>query len=239
MCDVWKVFKLKNLGEYHDLYLKTGVLSLCDVFEKFISVCLKGYPCHYFSSPGLSWDSMLRMTGINLEKIDDIDINLFLEKGLRGGISYISKKYSKSDNKIIMYWDMNNLFGTVMSFEYLPYGDFRCLSEEEIKVFDLDIIPKNSLIEYILKVDLEYPDSLHDSHNDYPLCPEKIEVSYEMLSNYCKGIVDWYDIKVGGVKRLIPNFSDKVEYVLHYKDLKYYLSLGMKLIKIHRILSFR
>ena len=87
----------------------------CDVFEKFISVCLEYYCldlCHYFSSPGLCWDSMLKMTGIQLEKINNIDLHLFLEKGMRGGISYISKKYGKSDdNTTIMYWDANNLYG--------------------------------------------------------------------------------------------------------------------------------
>ena len=70
-CNVWKVFNIKNLGEYNDLYLKTDVLLLCDVFEKFIDVCLKDYgldPCHYFSTPGLAWDAMLKMTGIKLEK---------------------------------------------------------------------------------------------------------------------------------------------------------------------------
>ena len=90
-----------------DLYLKTDVLLLCDVFEKFISVCLKDYgldPSHYNSSPSLSWDSMLKMTGIQLEKINNIDVHLFLEKGMRGGVSYISKRYSKSDkNSEIMY----------------------------------------------------------------------------------------------------------------------------------------
>ena len=107
---------------------------LCDVFEKFIDVCLKDYgldPCHYFSSPGLSRDALLKMTGIKLRKIHDIDMYLFLEKGMRGGVSYISKKYSKStENVNIMYWNINNLYGTVMSFDYLPYGGFRWLSKE-------------------------------------------------------------------------------------------------------------
>ena len=179
--NLWKVFKINNLGEYHDLYLKCDVL-LCDLFEMFVSVCLKDYGldcCHYYSSPGFSWDAMLKMAGVKLEKIDDIDVHLFLEKGMRGGVSYISKRYSKSDEDTdIMYWDVNNLYGTVMSFEYLPYGDFKWLSEEEIKVFDLHSIPENSLIGYILEVDLKYPEELHDSHNDYPLSSEKIEVSY-------------------------------------------------------------
>ena len=110
--NVWKVFKVKNLGEYHDFYLKTDVLLLCDVFEKFIKTCLE-YSCldlcHYFSSLGLPWDAMLRMTGIKLQLIDNIDVPLFIEKEIREGISYISKRYSKyDDNNTIMYWDVNN-----------------------------------------------------------------------------------------------------------------------------------
>ena len=242
-CNVLKVFNIKNLGEYHDLYLKTDVLLLCDVFETFIDVCLKDYgldPCHYFSSPGLSWDAMLKMTGIRLEKISNIDVHLFLEKGMRGCISYISKRYSKgSDDVNIMYWDANNLYGWAMGCNYLPYEGFRFLIEEKIKKFDLVSISENSKIGYILEVDLEYCKELHNSHNDYPLCPEHIEVKYEMLSNYCKDIVDWYDIKVGGVKKPIPNLDDKVKYIVHYKNLKYYLKLVMRLVKIHRILNFK
>ena len=117
-CDVWKVFDFKNLGEYDDLYLKTDVLLLCDVFEEFINVSLKDYgldPCHFFSSPGISRDAMLKMTGIKLEKVDNTDVHLFLEKGMRGGISYILKSYSESDeNTEIMYWDANNLYGWAM-----------------------------------------------------------------------------------------------------------------------------
>ena len=99
-----------------------------------------------------------------------------------------------------MYWDMNKLYWTVMSFNYLPYGGFKFLGEKEMNDFDLDSIPKNSLIGYILEVDLEYCKELHDLNNDYPLCPEKIDISHDMLSKYCKDIADWYGIKVGGVK---------------------------------------
>ena len=224
--DIWKVFNIKHLGEYHDLYLKTDVLLLCDVFENFIGVCLEDYglnPCHHFSSPGLACDAMLKMTGIKLEKIIDIDMYLFLEKGMRGGISCISKRYSKSNENInIMYWDMNNLYGTVMSFDYLPYSDFEWLSVEEIKRFDLYYVKGNSNIGIILEAELEYPKELHDVHNDYPLFPEYIPVNYKMLSNYCKNIVDKYNIKVGNVKELIPNLYDKIRYPVHYKNLHYY-----------------
>ena len=93
----WKTFKMTTLGDYHDLYLKTDVLLLADVFENFIKTCLDYYeldPCHYFSASGLSWDAMLKMTGLKLKLISDIDVHLFIEKGMRGGISYIAKRHS-------------------------------------------------------------------------------------------------------------------------------------------------
>ena len=100
--DVWSAFNIKNLGEYHDLYLRTDVLLLADVFENFRKTCLQYYrldPCHYFSAPGLSWDALLRMTRINLDLITDIDMQLFIEKGMRGGISYIAHRHAEANNK--------------------------------------------------------------------------------------------------------------------------------------------
>ena len=105
---IWDKFDMKNRGDYHNHYLKKDVLLLADVFEKFIDTCLKFYgldPCHYFSSPGLSWDAMLKMTGVKLEKISDIDKYLLIEKGLRGGISYIAKRYPKANNKYMNDYD--------------------------------------------------------------------------------------------------------------------------------------
>ena len=100
-------------------------------------------------------------------------------------------------------------------------------------------ISEKSLIGYLLEVDLEYPDELHKLHNDYPLAPEKLAVSGDMLSKYCKEIADKYEIKVGDVKILIPNLGNKTSYVVHYRNLELYLSLGMKLTKIHRALKFK
>ena len=105
--NIWNVFKMNTMGDYHDLYLKTDVLLLADVFEKF-NTCWEYYgldPCHYFSSPGLSWDAMLKMTGMKLELISDIDKHLFIEKGMKGGISYIAKRYSKANNKYTQFYD--------------------------------------------------------------------------------------------------------------------------------------
>ena len=100
-------------------------------------------------------------------------------------------------------------------------------------------VNEKSDVGYILEVDLKYPKELHESHNDYPLAPEKLTVTNNILSNYCKSIADKYEIKVGHIKKLIPNLSNKNKYVLHYRNLQLYLSLGMKLTKIHRALQFK
>ena len=131
---------------------------------------------------------------------------------------------------------MNNLCDSTMS-EYLPYEGFKCL--ENIDKFDVMSINDKSPIGYILEVDLEYPDELHELHNDFPLAPEKFAVSNDMLSNYCQKIASEYEIKVGDVKKLIPNLGNKTNYVVHNRNLQLYLSLGMKLTKTHRILKFK
>ena len=222
-----------------------------DFFEKFIDTCLKLYvldPCHYFSSPGLIWDAMLKTTGVKLEQISEIDKYLFIEKGLRGGVSYIAKKYARVNNKymknydpkkpskFIIYLDMNNFYGWGLS-GYLPYDEFEWL--KTVDGFDANSISEKSPIGYFLEVDLEYPDELHELQNDYPLALEKLAVSSDMLSKYCKKVADKYRIKVGDVKKLISNLGNKTKYVLRYRNLQLYLSLGMKLTKIHKVLKFK
>ena len=113
--------------------------------------------------------------------------------------------------------------------QYLPHGGFKWLSKKEIDEFDLNLVKENSSTGSILEVDLEYPSELHDLHNDYPLAPEKLEVSQDMLSKYCSDIADKYGIKIGGVNKLVPSLKNKEKYVVHYKNLQLYLPLGMKL----------
>ena len=130
---------------------------------------------------------------------------------------------------------MNNLYGWAMS-EYLPYGGFKWL--KNVDEFDVISVSEKSPTGYFLEVDLEYPDELHELHNDYPLAPEKLAICSDMLSKYCKEI-DKYEIKVRDVKKKILNLGNKTKYVLHYKNLQMYLSLGMKLTEIHRVLKFK
>ena len=232
--NVWNTFNMKTLKEYHELYNITDVLLLADVFENFRNLCLKIYkldPVYYFTAPGLAWDACLKMTNIQLELLSDVNMLLMFEKGIRGGISIISNRYGKANNKYmkdydknkdskyLMYLDANNLYGCAMT-EKLPTHGFKWLSSGEMEnLFNNQIVQVWEKTPCILEVDLEYPEKLHDSHNDYPLCPERVE---------CKNKVE----------KLIPNLRDKKNYVIHYKNLMQCLKLGMELKKIHRGIRF-
>ena len=172
---------------------------------------------------------MLKMSGVKLEKLSDINVYLFIEKGLRGGISYIAERYSKKNSKYIKNYDPKK------PSKFITHLDMNNL----VDGFDVDSVSENSPIGYILEVDLEYPNELHVFHRDYPLAQEKLAIHYDMLLGYCKKIADEYEIKVGDVKKLIPNLGNKTNYVFHYRNLQLYLSLGIKLTKIHRVLIFK
>ena len=222
------------------------------MFENFRKTCLQYYKldlCHYFTSPGLSWDAMLKMTNIKLELMTDVDMFQFIEKGMCGGVFYIANRYGKVNNKYmkeddekapskyIMYLDANNLYGWAMS-QCLPKGNLKWMSDKEIERIDLGKYRVDSKKGLILEVDLEYPQELHDLHNDYPLAPEKVKVSKNTLSGYCKKIAEKYKISIGLVSKLIPTLRDKKEYVFHYRNLQLYLDLGLKIKKVHRVLKF-
>ena len=231
--NVWNTFNMKTLKEYHELYNLTDVLLLADVFENFRNLCLKNYgldPVYYYTTPGLAWDACLKITNIQLELLSDVNMLLMFEKGIRGGISIISNRYGEANNKymkkfnkkklnkFLMYLDANNLYGWAES-QKLPTHGFKWLSSGEMeKLFNNQIVQEWERIPCILEVDLEYPKKLHDLHNDYPLCPERV--------------------KCGNVEKLIPNLRDKKNYVIHYKNLIQCLKLGMKLKKIHRGIKF-
>ena len=226
---------MKTFKDYHELYNETDVLLLADVFENFRDLCLKIYgldPVYYYTAPGLAWDACLRMTNINLELLSDPNMLLMFEKGIRGGISMISNRYGEANNKYmgnrfnrnklkkyLMYLDANNLYGCAMS-KKLPIHSFKWLTSGEMeKLFNNRVVQVWEKTPCILEVDLEYPENLHDLHNDYPFCPERVE---------CKN----------GVEKLIPNLRDKTKYVIHYKNLIQCLRAGIKLKKIHRGIKF-
>ena len=148
---VWDTFNCKTLKDYHDLYLKSDVLLLADVFENFRKTCLKHYkldPCHYYTAPGLAWDACLKETNQNLELLKHNDMLMTFERGIRGGITHISKRYAEANNKYmkdynrdkpssyVQYLDANNLYGWAMS-QKLPTHGFKWVDYDKSKVLEL------------------------------------------------------------------------------------------------------
>ena len=250
--NVWEVFGCQSMGDYCDLYCRTDVLLLADVFETFRKTCMGQYsldPAHYYTSPGLSWDALLKKTGVELELLTDYDQHLFIEKGLRGGISMVSKRYARANNPLIegydsskpnthiFYLDANNLYGWAMS-QPLPTGGFQWVDDCDKLAETITEHPADSREGFILEVDLEYPGELHNVHNTYPLAPERMVVKKEWMSEYQHELLD-AGVASSEVEKLVPNLYNKNSYVLHYRNLQLYLSLGMKLTKVRRALRFQ
>lgn len=253
--NVWNTFNMLNLGQYHDLYLLTDVVLLADVFERFRNMTMDYYgldAAQFYTAPGLAWQAALKMTGVCLELLTTPDMYNFFELGCRGGISMISKKYAKANNKYVkgydsskpachlMYYDANNLYGWAMS-QSLPTGLMRWLDESEIDQFDLHTVSSDGDKGYMLEVDLEYPQDLHDKHNSYPLAPSKKLVEDDELSPYSRHLYkDLYGENRHRPKtsKLIPTLENKTKYITHYRNLQLYTNSGMKVTKIHRILEF-
>ena len=258
---VFQAYDMISLGEYHDLYLKTDVVLLTDVFESFRDLCVKQYeldPCHFYTSPGLSWSACLKMTDVRLELLTDIDQILMVEAGIRGGLSQISNRYKKANNPYLegydpavpttylQYLDANNLYGWAM-VQPLPVDKFEFMGDRDIESLDIMSIPETGDIGYILEVTLEYPNSLHDEHNCLPLAPVRKAITIEELSPYTQnllrkmhGLTENDPLpNCGKVEKLLATLEDKSHYVLHYRNLQLYLRLGIRLKAIHRVLKFR
>ena len=185
-------------------------------------------PCHYYTAPGLAWDACLKETKQELQLLTDYDMLMMIEKGIRGGITHISKRYAEANNKymkdfdktkpstFISYLDGNSLYSWAMA-QKLPTHGFKWIDVDETSVLKL-LEKKDTNQGFLFEVDLEYPPSLWETHNDYPLAPERV--------------------KIDKVDKLICSFLPKNHYVLHYKYLKQYLEEGMILKKVHRGLNF-
>ena len=231
--NVFKKFNLNNLGDYHDLYVRSDTLLLADVFENFRNACLRNYelnPTHFVSLPGVAWQACLKKTNVELKLITDYDMLLMIEDGKGGGICHAIQRYAKANNKYmrdydknkessyIQYLDANNLYGMAMT-EKLPVKGFKwmddisMINEQFVKSYN-----KNSSKGYILKVDVDYPCELQNLHSDLPFLPERMVVNK--------------------TKKLICNLQDKKDYVVHINVLKQALDHGLKLIKVHQVIEF-
>ena len=229
VCDT---FRIKTLGEYHDLYIQLDTVLLADVFENFRDKCMEIYkidPAYFLSAPGLAWQACLKKTGVELDLLTDIDMLLMFEEGIRGGMCQATYRYAKANNKYmtnydknkessyLQYLDANNLYGWAMS-QKLPVGNFKWVEKDNALNFikDYDI---NSDKGYIFEVDVEYPKNLYNLHSDLPFLPERM--------------------KINNSKKLVCSVCNKENHLIHIRALKQALDHGLKLTKVHRVIEFR
>ena len=243
--EMWTTYKCKNMQDFYNVYVKLDVVLLADCIENFRRVGMQAYgidPAHCWTLAGYTWQCCLKMTDLELQLITDPNIYLMFENAIRGGVSTVSNRYSKANNKYmsdydssqpssyIMSLDVVNLYGYCMSFK-LPCGNFRFIDEPD--KFDFRSVDLDGEKGYLLEVDLSYPPEIHDAHSDLPLAPEHITVTPQMLSEY-----NSTDDTFRGQTCLVPNLRDKSRYVLHIRNLKLYTDLGMKVDRIHKVIEF-
>ena len=245
--NVFNKFGCKSLLDYHNIYLKSDVLLLSDIWDNFRHVCHFNYgldTSYYYTAPGLSWDAMLKITKILLELLTDVNMFKMWESGTRGGISQISHRHAvannkymsnyddKKDDSYIVYLDANNLYGHAMS-QYLPTGDFKW-NEEKWNTDRILKLKDDSDIGYLFDVDVSYPEELHDYLNQYSPLPENMIIKKNYLN-------DWQqkDYNESKINKLCCSLASKKNYVVNYRYLKLALSLGVKLDNVNRVLQFK
>ena len=251
--NVWKVFGCQTLKDYTHLYLKSDIALLADVFEEFRRNIRHYYgldPAFYYTIPGLTMDAALKMSGAAVELFTDIDMYKFIESGIRGGVCTVSKRFASANNKYlsdydprkessyIMYFDCVNLYGYCMT-KPLPYSGFKWLSSDQLSDFSsiCPLLPTTGDYGYIVECDLEYPRGVHDDHSDFPCAPERRQVYLEELSELQRGLAQF--ASQTGVQKLVPNLYDKEKYILDLRNLQFYISHGMKLGHVYRVLTFK
>ena len=262
---IWRRFQCKTFKDYYNLYNCIDVSLLADIFETFRSESYKHYgldPVFFSSAPGLSWAACLFKTGTKVELMKDPDMNLFIDSSMYGGVSFArnpylassrdindSEKSEVSENNLLsddscnqprnhlLLLDCNNQYGEAMS-QKLPIGGFKWLTKNEISALgNIADIDAESDCSYMFEVDLKYPQSLHDLHDQYPLAPSHFEITESDLSPFQRNMAETYGIKIKS-KKLCLSLYDKKKYRCHLKNLQQYISLGLEIEKIHKVLKF-
>ena len=237
---VWNTFNIKNVGEYHDLYVQSDTLLLADIFENFRETRQRIYkldPAHFLSALGLGWQASLKMTKVKFELLTDENMLLMVKEGIRRRICQAihhyetaNNKYMKNYNKNVIssylqYLDAKNLYGWAMS-KKLPVREFTwakkplIYTKQAIKMYD-----ENNDYGTILEVDIEYPTMVRIKHKDLPFLP------YSPLLPKRK--------KINKIHKLVTTLEDKEKYAIHISALKQALDHGLKLKKVHRVIEFK
>ena len=265
--NVWTTFQCQTMRDYLELYLFTDVCLLADVFQTFRATSKEAYeldPAYFVSAPQLAWNAMLRFIKRPIQLISDAEMYRMIQPAVRGGICHASVRYARANNKymgslfrpdeessFILYIDATNLYGEAMTHA-LPTGDFNWLSEDECRAAEVSLSGSEEMREaffrvdpetlgwyYILQVDLEYPPEIHDRDDDYPMAPELLDITPEMLSEtQHRLVIKYYNAAVPGSKKLICSLLNKCNYVVFGQILRLYLSRGLRLTKVHRGIKF-
>ena len=240
--EIIKLFNIKNGRELTELYNKADVILLADIFEKFTEDSKTEFginPLYNISLPGTTWSNGLKYTKIEFELIKNVDLYQMFESGIRGGISGIfGDRYIESDNNtVILHVDMNNLNGFAMLF-HLPTGNFQICENNSITESFINKVLNTqdcSNTGYVLIVDLIYPDNIKYKSKNFPFCPENKTIDPVNYTEYMK---EHEPKPHRPTSKLICDQSDKEYYIVHYRNLKFYIRMGMIIKKLHRIVSF-
>ena len=241
---VWDKFGCANMMDYTVLYVMSDVYQLADVVRDFRQMIWSHFHldmCRYLSLPHLAFDIMLKETGARIEHIKDIDMANYLQRGIRGGLSFVNLRYAeRTESDCILYLDANALYSKAMSSP-LPISGLTWMTEKELAAFDAATdVSEGGKVGYILTVDLDYPPNLHRSHNGYPMAAESVEILWDDLSPYSeKCLQHIYGKAKHRARKLSATFLPRRKYTLHGLNLQLYLKHGLKLVKIHSGIKFR
>ena len=217
-------------------------MLLADIFEKFIKVSINEFginPLYHISLPGTTWSNGLKYTKAELELIKNVDLFQMFENGIRGGISGVfGDRYIESDNDtVIVHSDMNNLYGWAM-LQYLPTGNFQIYENNSITESFINKVLSThdcSNTGYVLIVDLIYPDNIKYKSKNFPICPEKKTINPDNFTEYME---EHMPKPYRPTSKLICDQTNKKYYIVHYRNLKFYMRMGMIIKKVYRIVSF-
>ena len=257
----WSELGCRSFREYLMAYLHLDIYLLADVFEEFRHNTLQEDgldPVHFVSLPGLSYAACFKLSGETIDLLQDIDMVRLFERGIRGGLTFVNKHMEKSrisdlnedsdTNVLLAYIDMNNLYGSALS-RLLPHSEFSWVDESDLEKFadpqEILNLDDEGDYGYLFEVDLDYPRELHDTTSDFPLAPEHGFVEEDMFSPFMKSYYsDLCTARGSGCKykpyqKLLLTQYDKRNYVCHYSILKFYLGMGMKLVRVRSAIRFR
>ena len=249
----WQEFNCQTFSDYMEAYLRLDIHLLADVFEAFRQKCLDEDvldPVHFVSLPHMTFLSAFKMTQEKIDLLNNIEMYSLFEQGIRGGLTFVNKhvikyKETASERTFPLYIDQNNLYGSALS-KPLPHSNFKWVDEDGIKFFsdsnNILALDDNGDTGYLFNFDFVYPDSIKKATKDFPLAPVSDQMTEDMFSpfmkEYYKTLESQNQQNYKPCYKLLLTQYDRHNYVAHFSILKFYLSMGLRITKIHKIIQF-